>query len=119
MNLQPVKIFVAGIVFTATPAFAAPQWVEDACWYFHRLEQQAGKALSHPRQGRGRPDLQVSIRGGSFSNNQGQCLSTIWRISSLATSISSASSMKRLISLSSSADGSWISAMPVQQHQGL
>ena len=32
MNLNPAKIFVAGIVFTATPAFAAPQWVEDACW---------------------------------------------------------------------------------------
>ena len=30
MNLQPVKMFVAGIVvLTATPAFAVPQWVED------------------------------------------------------------------------------------------
>ena len=34
MNLNPAKIFVAGIVFTATPAFAAPQWVEDACWRY-------------------------------------------------------------------------------------
>ena len=35
MNLQPVKIFVAGIVvLTATPAFAVPQWVEDNCWHY-------------------------------------------------------------------------------------
>ena len=34
MNLQPVKIIVAGIVFTTTPAFAVPQWVEDACWHY-------------------------------------------------------------------------------------
>ena len=34
MNLQPVKIIVAGIVFTTTPAFAVPQWVEDACWRY-------------------------------------------------------------------------------------
>jgi hypothetical protein len=33
MKLKPVKMVVAGIVFTATPAFAAPQSVEDACWY--------------------------------------------------------------------------------------
>jgi len=26
-------IFLAGIVFTATPAFAVPQWVEDDCWH--------------------------------------------------------------------------------------
>jgi hypothetical protein len=32
MKLKPLKIVVAGFVFTATPAFAAPQWVEDACW---------------------------------------------------------------------------------------
>ena len=28
MDLRPM-IFLAGIVFTATPAFAVPQWVED------------------------------------------------------------------------------------------
>ena len=33
MNLQAVKIFFAGVVFTATPALAVPQWVEDDCWY--------------------------------------------------------------------------------------
>ena len=32
MKLKP--LFVAAIVFTATPAFAAPQWVEDACWRY-------------------------------------------------------------------------------------
>ena len=25
-------IFVAGLVLTATPTFAAPRWVNDACW---------------------------------------------------------------------------------------
>ena len=25
---------VAGLVLTATPALAAPQWVEDACWRY-------------------------------------------------------------------------------------
>ena len=34
MKLKPAKIFVAAIVFTATPAFAVPQWVEDACWHY-------------------------------------------------------------------------------------
>ena len=32
MGLRPM-IFLAGIVFTATPAFAVPQWVEDDCWH--------------------------------------------------------------------------------------
>ena len=30
MKLKPV--LAAAIVLTATPAFAAPQWVETACW---------------------------------------------------------------------------------------
>ena len=33
MRLIPVTAFLAGVVFTATPAFAAPQWVQDACWH--------------------------------------------------------------------------------------
>ncbi|MFO7478806.1 MAG: hypothetical protein R6X03_10775 [Methyloceanibacter sp.] len=33
MKLQTVTIVVAGGVVFATPASAAPQWVEDACWY--------------------------------------------------------------------------------------
>ena len=32
MKLNP--LFAAAIVLTATPAFAAPQWVEDACWRY-------------------------------------------------------------------------------------
>ena len=34
-----LKLLVAGaIVLTATPAFAAPQWVETACWrYANRI----------------------------------------------------------------------------------
>ena len=32
MKLIPVTIFLSGVVLTATPAFAAPQWVETACW---------------------------------------------------------------------------------------
>ena len=43
MKLNPVKIFVAGIVFTATPAVAAPQSVEDACW---RYAQRVTPSLS-------------------------------------------------------------------------
>ena len=36
MKLEP--LLAAAIVFSATPAFAAPQWVEDACWqYAHRV----------------------------------------------------------------------------------
>ena len=33
MKLQAVTIVVAGVIVSATPASAAPQWVEDACWY--------------------------------------------------------------------------------------
>ena len=29
-----LTMVVAGLVLTATPAFAAPQWVEDACWRY-------------------------------------------------------------------------------------
>ena len=38
MKLPSAKIFVAGLMLAASPAFAAPQWVEDACWrYAHRV----------------------------------------------------------------------------------
>ena len=32
MKLIPVML-VAGLIVSAIPAFAAPQWVEDRCWY--------------------------------------------------------------------------------------
>jgi hypothetical protein len=32
MKLLLVMI-VAGFILRATPAFAAPQWVQDLCWY--------------------------------------------------------------------------------------
>jgi hypothetical protein len=32
MKLMPVMLLIAGIVFTANAAFAAPQWVYDRCW---------------------------------------------------------------------------------------
>jgi hypothetical protein len=33
MKLNPVKLILIGLMFAATtPAFAAPQWVETACW---------------------------------------------------------------------------------------
>lgn len=32
MKLIPV-ILVAGLLPSASPALAAPQWVEDLCWY--------------------------------------------------------------------------------------
>jgi hypothetical protein len=32
MKLITVKMVVAGLILSATPTFAAPQWVDDACW---------------------------------------------------------------------------------------
>ena len=32
MKLIPVMLG-AGLILSATPAFAAPRWVEDRCWY--------------------------------------------------------------------------------------
>jgi len=32
MKLTPVKIVVAGLVLSATPAFAAPQQIEEFCF---------------------------------------------------------------------------------------
>lgn len=33
MKLNPVKLIFIGLMFAVTtPAFAAPQWVETACW---------------------------------------------------------------------------------------
>ena len=32
MKLIAVTVFLMGFVLAATPAFAAPQWVETACW---------------------------------------------------------------------------------------
>jgi hypothetical protein len=33
MKLNSAKLILVGLIFAATtPAFAAPQWVEDACW---------------------------------------------------------------------------------------
>ena len=33
MKKPVMMIFVAGVLLSATPAFAVPQWVRDACWY--------------------------------------------------------------------------------------
>ena len=33
MKPKDVAMAFAGLVLSATPAFAAPQWVEDRCWY--------------------------------------------------------------------------------------
>ncbi len=32
MKLIPL-ILIAGLIQSASPAFAAPRWVEDLCWY--------------------------------------------------------------------------------------
>jgi hypothetical protein len=34
MKLRYATIAIAGFVLSPTPAFAAPQWVEDACWRY-------------------------------------------------------------------------------------
>ena len=33
MKLIAVKMVVVGLILSTTPASAAPQWVEDLCWY--------------------------------------------------------------------------------------
>jgi hypothetical protein len=38
---------VAGAVLAATPAFAAPQWVQDACW---RAAQRVTPRLTEPEK---------------------------------------------------------------------
>ena len=38
------KMAFAGFVLSATPTFAAPQWVDDACW---RYAQQVRPALNY------------------------------------------------------------------------
>ena len=45
MKLNP--LFAAAIVLTATPAFAAPQWVETACW---RAAQRVTPILTEPEK---------------------------------------------------------------------
>lgn len=35
MKPNPAKLILVGLIFAAaTPAIAAPQWVEDACWRY-------------------------------------------------------------------------------------
>jgi hypothetical protein len=45
MKLNP--LFTAAIVLTPTPAFAAPQWVETACW---RAAQRVTPILTEPEK---------------------------------------------------------------------
>jgi phosphoribosylformimino-5-aminoimidazole carboxamide ribonucleotide (ProFAR) isomerase len=33
MKLIPVILVAGSLILSAVPAFAAPQWVEDRCWY--------------------------------------------------------------------------------------
>ena len=40
-------IFVAGLVLTATPTFAAPRWVNDACWI---AAQRVSPRLTEPEK---------------------------------------------------------------------
>ena len=43
MKLRYATIAIAGFVLSQTPAFAAPQWVEDACWrYAQRVTPYLG-----------------------------------------------------------------------------
>jgi hypothetical protein len=45
MKMKP--LFAVAIVLTATPAFAAPQWVETACW---RAAQRVTPILTEPEK---------------------------------------------------------------------
>jgi hypothetical protein len=47
MKLKPVTIFVAGVALTATPTFAAPQWVDIACW---QAAQRVTPILTQPEK---------------------------------------------------------------------
>ena len=46
MKLIPVTL-VAGLIVSATPTFAAPQWVDDACW---RAAQRVTPILTEPEK---------------------------------------------------------------------
>ena len=38
MKLRYATMAIAGFILSPTPASAAPQWVEDACWHHaHRV----------------------------------------------------------------------------------
>jgi hypothetical protein len=45
--MKPKPLLAAAIVLTATPAFAAPQWVETACW---RAAQRVSPILTEPEK---------------------------------------------------------------------
>ena len=49
--MKPTHIAMALVGLVATPAFAAPQWVEDACW-MSRLMSAFGGRADMPMQGR-------------------------------------------------------------------
>ena len=48
MKLTFATIFVAGLVLTVTPTFAAPQWVNHACWI---AAQRVSPRLTEARKG--------------------------------------------------------------------
>jgi hypothetical protein len=47
MKLPSATIIVAGLLLVASPAFAAPQWVETACW---RAAQRVSPILTEPEK---------------------------------------------------------------------
>ena len=47
MKLIAVKMVVAGLILSATPASAAPRWVDDLCW---RAAQRVTPSLTEPEK---------------------------------------------------------------------
>ena len=47
MKLIIVKMVVAGLILSATPASAAPRWVGDLCW---RAAQRVTPILTEPEK---------------------------------------------------------------------